>query len=87
MPSEPIAHPTPLPINPRVTRRRVVGVAVIGIAATAFASCAQGSSPEAERGRELDIERTSVVDNLQATETARLISGTPRATPPTTPEE
>lgn len=58
----------------------------MGVAATVLASCAQGASPEAERGRERDIERTSVVDSLQATESARLITGTPRATPPTTPD-
>jgi hypothetical protein len=46
-------------------------------------ACAQGTSREAERGQERDAERTSVVDDLQATQTARLVLGTPPATPGT----
>jgi len=59
----------------------------MGVAATVLVACSQGTSREAERGRERDIERTSIVDSLQSTETARLVSGTQGATPLTTPEE
>ncbi len=46
-----------------------------------LAGCSTGSSREAERGKRRDSERTSVVDNVQATRTAGLIMGTPPATP------
>jgi hypothetical protein len=44
-------------------------------------ACSTGSSREAERARARDAERTSVVDNMQATRTASLITGTPPGTP------
>ncbi|HYJ12600.1 MAG TPA: hypothetical protein VEW66_03360, partial [Thermomicrobiales bacterium] len=66
----------------RVSRRRILlgtcGIAGIAVGLTA---CSTGSSREAERGRERDAERTSVVDRMQATRTASLIIGTPPATP------
>ena len=70
----------------RLTRRRLCGLGGLGAGvALVLSACAQGTSREAERGKELDAERTSVVDNLQATQTARLVLGTPPATP-STPE-
>jgi len=87
MHSEPTANPTRQRNELRITRRRVLTTSVMGVAATVLVACSQGTSREAERGRERDIERTSIVDSLQSTETARLVSGTPGATPPTTPEE
>lgn len=69
------------------TRRDLLGVAAAGLLVTVLASCSQGTSRDAERGRERDAERTSVVDNLQATETSRLVSGTPDASPTVEPEE
>lgn len=62
-------------------------MASIGVAAAVLASCSQGTSRDAERARQQDAERTSVVDNLQATETARLVSGSPEASPTIEPEE
>ncbi|MEJ7839804.1 MAG: hypothetical protein WKF81_13410 [Thermomicrobiales bacterium] len=57
----------------------IVCVAVI-------AGCAEGTSRDAERGRERDTERTSVVDELQSTRTTEIIKGTPNASPTTTPD-
>ena len=81
MPLEPIASPAPSRSDrKRLSRRALIGV---GAAATAtvLVSCAQGTSREAERGKERDAERTWVVDALQATTTARLVQATPPATP------
>lgn len=64
-----------------------MSTAIVAIAVTVLASCAQGTSRDADRGRERDAERTSIVNSLQATESARLVSGTPEATPPSTPDE
>lgn len=65
----------------------MAGASVIGFAATVLTSCAQGTSRDAERGREQDAERTSIVNNLQATETSRLVSGTPEASPTVEPDD
>ena len=79
--SEPIASPQ-LPVSePRLSRRRLIGFGALGIGATTLVSCAQGTRREAERGREKDAERTSIVDNLQATQMAELVNGTPPSTP------
>ncbi len=64
-----------------------MAAAIFGVAGTILVSCSQGTSRDAERGRQQDAERTSVVDNLQATETSRLVSGTPDASPTAEPEE
>ena len=87
MPLEPIANRVPPPTESRFTRRRLFSLTAIGAGSTILVSCAQGTSREAERGKERDAERTSVVDNLQATRTADLVDGTPDATPPSTPDE
>lgn len=87
MHSEPTANPTRQRTDVPITRRRVLTASAMGVAAAVLGACSQGTSREAERGRERDIERTSIVDSLQATESARLVSGTPDATPPVTPEE
>lgn len=65
-----------------ISRRRVL-VGLLGITggAVGLTACSTGSSREAERGRARDAERTSVVDNTQATRSASLIMGTPPATP------
>ncbi len=81
MPLEPIASHRPPSTDARAARR-VLALAFVGVACAVLVSCSQGTSRDAERGREVDAERTSVVDLLQATETSRLISGTPAASPP-----
>lgn len=63
-------------------RRKRFGLALIGVAMLALVGCAEGTSRDAERGREADAERTSVVDSLQATSSADLIRRVGEATPP-----
>jgi hypothetical protein len=63
------------------------GLSALGFGATVLVSCSQGSSREAERARERDAERTSVVDSLQATQTAKLVTGTPGTPEVSTPED
>jgi len=78
MPSGPIRHPE------RAGRKRIGRVwrfGLVGLIALTFTACAEGTAREAERGKEQDAERTSVVDDIQATESAGfLLPGT--ATPP-----
>lgn len=87
MPLERIENHRQLPTDRRPTPRSLLAIATFGVVAAILVSCSQGTSRDAERGREQDAERTSVVDNLQATETARLVSGTPDASPTVEPEE
>jgi hypothetical protein len=65
-----------------VLRRKAFGVVVIGVLVLALVGCAEGTSRDAERGREADAERTSVVDSLQATSSADLIRRAGEAMPP-----
>lgn len=51
------------------------------LAATLLAGCADGRATDAERGRESDADRDSIVTDLQATQTWNLIHGTPESTP------
>jgi hypothetical protein len=84
MPLEPINHPVRLSM--RINRRRLLASAG-GLASIALlAGCAEGTRSDAERGKQDDAERESVVKNLQATETYRLVHGTD-GTPSPTPEE
>lgn len=46
-----------------------------------LAACAEGTQRDAERGREDDAQRDSIVKELQATETWSRINGTPPPTP------
>jgi hypothetical protein len=71
------------PFGHRAISRRSLLCGALGIAggAASLTACSTGSSREAERARERDAQRTSVVDDLQATRTASLIIGTPPATP------
>ncbi len=83
MPLEPTANPVKLSTD-RISRRHLLGGALGLIASsTLLVGCSTGNSREAERGRERDAKRTSVVDNLQATKTANLVNSTPEpeATP------
>jgi hypothetical protein len=49
--------------------------------------CAEGTSRDAEQGRQADAERTSVVDDLQASASADLIRRVGQGTPPAATEE
>lgn len=70
--------------NRRLTRRSFAFGALLSSAAI-LSGCAEGTRTDAERGRMEDAERTSVVRDLQATETWNLVNGTPGSTP--APEE
>jgi hypothetical protein len=56
-------------------------VAVLLLAATLLAGCADGLATDAQRGRNEDATRESIVTDLQATQTWNLIHGTPESTP------
>jgi hypothetical protein len=82
MPSEPIARPG----QPRTsTQNRGRKLALVALCVLAIAGCAEGTARDAERGRERDARRTSVVDELQSTRTSEIILGTPPASPTATP--
>jgi hypothetical protein len=57
----------------------------VAMLALGLAGCADGLATDAQRGREADQTRDSVVTDLQATQTWNLIHGTPESTP--LPEE
>jgi hypothetical protein len=86
MPLEPIDHPQPVPTPSARIRFRAVGrlVATILIA-LGLAGCADGLATDAQRGKQEDATRESIVTDLQATQTWNIVHGTPEATP--TPEE
>lgn len=64
-------------------RRRGQGARTAGLllCAVLLGGCADGRATDAERGRESDEQRDSVVTDLQATQTWNLIHGTPASTP------
>lgn len=70
------------PISRALTRRRLIGGAGALFAGMALAGCGSGTSREATRGREQDANNDSVVKNMQATETWKIVNATP---PPGTP--
>lgn len=79
MPLEPTANPA-LPPTDRVTRRRLAGgLLALATGSTLLVGCASGNSREADRARDRDAQRTSVVDELQATKTSQLVNGSPEA--------
>ncbi len=74
---------TASPRPSRVAGWIVTACIVIGV----LAGCAEGTSSDAERGKARDAQRTSVVSDLQATQSARLLEpGTPPPTTTVTPE-
>ena len=82
MPLEPIASRD----RKRRRTRRALLAGMIGTGVGALlTACSSGSSREAEKGRRQDAERTSVVDSLQATESAKLLNEEASATPPAEP--
>ena len=78
MPSEPIAHRAPA-TDARLLHWLIAFLAGLTVL-IAVTACAEGTEREAREGQESDAERTSVVDDLQATNTARVLASTP--TPP-----
>ncbi|MDP8909213.1 MAG: hypothetical protein M3N47_08890 [Chloroflexota bacterium] len=83
MRSEPIDHlaaTTPEPPH-RPLRLRLIALGLAGITVlAAIVGCAEGTARDARQGQEEDAERTSVVRELQATQSARILEVTP--TPP-----
>lgn len=88
MPSGNTANPHPASTDRApdrmITRRRFGLMLVSGGVLLGLTACAEGTARDAERGKEADAKRTSVVDDVQATESARYVQGTPSASP--TPE-
>lgn len=80
MPSDPIDHPAETTFSGHHLRRIAAAIAGLALLA-AITSCAEGTQRDAREGQEEDTERTSVVRNLQATQTARVLAGTPPQTP------
>jgi hypothetical protein len=66
------------------SRHRLAAVAIaLSVVVGTLAGCAEGTSRDAERGKARDAQRTSVISDMQATHSARiLLPGTP---PPSTP--
>jgi Ni/Co efflux regulator RcnB len=66
--------------------RLVTLVIALAVLAATLAGCAEGTSRDAEQGKARDAQRTSVVSDMQATHSARvLLPGTPPL-PTQTPE-
>ena len=55
--------------------------AAILLAATLLGGCADGRATDAQRGRQADQDRESIVTDMQATQTWNLVHGTPESTP------
>ncbi|MGN6483659.1 MAG: hypothetical protein ACTHMX_04585 [Thermomicrobiales bacterium] len=68
-----------------MTRRRFGFALGAGGVLVGLSACAEGTARDATRGKEADTKRTSVVDDVQATESARMLFGSPPASP--TPDE
>ncbi len=81
MPLEPTANPEQRS-NRRVASRIIGWSLAFGLILGGMTACAEGTSRDAEIGKQKDAERTSVVTGVQATSSARLLAGSPEATPP-----
>lgn len=85
MPSGNTASRPPAPTErPGITRRHLGLMLVSGGVLAGLSACAEGTARDAERGKQADAKRTSVVDEIQATQSARLVSGTPQGSPTAT---
>lgn len=68
-------------VRPRL-RRRVCSLVLVTLTAVTLTACAEGTARDAEVGKEQDAKRTSVVNEIQATESAGfLLHGTPSPAP------
>lgn len=91
MRSERMKPQTPAATDPphqrhRLSRRRLLGLTVAGLGPLVLSACAEGTARDAKRGKEEDTKRTSVVDEIQATESANLIKHPSTPTPDPTEE-
>lgn len=85
MPLEPTEHPGPKKRSSahHGTRHLLspIVLALTGLTLlAAVVGCAEGTRRDARDGQDADAERTSVVQELQATRSARILASTP--TPP-----
>ena len=72
----------------RNARRAGEWIVIVSFGGALLMGCAEGTSQDAEQGKLEDSQRTSVVSDLQATESARVLEpGTPppNATAPAEP--
>lgn len=72
------------PASGRLAWRRVRSakrLAAVLLIAMTVAGCADGLSTDAERAKQADATRESIVTDLQATQTWNLVHGTPESTP------
>lgn len=70
--------PRERPATRHLTRRMGIWLVVGSMATGLLAGCAEGTSQDAAQGKLEDSQRTSVVSDLQATESARVLEpGTP----------
>lgn len=66
----------------RIAEWLLVGCVALGV----LIGCSRGTASDAERGRAIDAQQTSVVSDLQATESAKLLlESSPEASPTATP--
>ena len=66
-------------------RRTIAGIPTLILAVMMLVACSTGTSNEANRGKQADEERTSVISDMQATRTWEIVNGTPESTPEETP--
>lgn len=70
-----------------LTNSRLKGAAVsLLLAIMLLTGCSTGTAPEANRGKQEDSQRESVISDMQATHTWNIIYGTPESTPEATEE-
>ena len=70
--------PRERPATRQVAGRLATWLVIGGMAAGLLLGCAEGTSQDAAQGQLEDSQRTSVVSDLQATESARVLEpGTP----------
>lgn len=66
-------------------RRTLAGLPTLILAVMMLVACSTGTSNEANRGKQVDAERTSVISDMQATRTWEIMNSTPESTPEETP--
>ncbi len=72
------------PAIERIARLVIAWSVTAAIVVLCMTACAEGTSRDAEEGKQQDAERTSVVSDLQATQSILLLTESPEATPPPT---
>lgn len=80
-PSETTSHPDRSEIDPGRWSRVLQMSVIVLLSMSLLGACAEGTASDAERGKAQDALRTSVVTDLQATESAKLLQpSSPEAT-------